>query len=140
MRGGRRDNGELIVKLGDAPLVIFPEPGQTSVCASQVDVLVKTKEACRIELEVGRPKPGKVVMTTEKAERPADSTIKRIQMNADKLRGKWQSIVIDLKKYLGSESCEIERLTLFMPEGLLQQASAKLAKPSTPLDRTPTVQ
>lgn len=61
-------------------------------------------------------------------------------MNANKLRGKWQSIVIDLKKYLGSETCEIERLILFMPEGLLQQASAKLAKPNTPLDRTPTVQ
>jgi hypothetical protein len=119
LRGGRRDNGELIVKLGDVPLVIFPEPGQTKVAASQLDVLVKTKGACRIEVELGKPKPGKLVMTTEKAEGPADATMKRIQMNADKLRGKWQSIVIDLKKYLGVESCEIERVTLCMPEGLL---------------------
>jgi len=122
LRGGRRDNGELIVKIGDAPLVIFPAPGQTRVCTSQLDVLVKTKGACRIEVEVGRPKPGRLVMTTEKPEGPADSTtmMKRIQMNADKLRGKWQSIVIDLRKYLGCDSCEIERVTLCMPEGLLQ--------------------
>jgi hypothetical protein len=40
-------------------------------------------------------------------------------MNADKLKGKWQSIVIDLNKFTNSDSCEIKRLTLFMPEGLV---------------------